>query len=156
MSLEGRSRRGMWRPYWGANASKEDPPLWILLAHRKPGCRGLRKKMRQVSKHANTHHQPAANLKYLTSPWPFAQWGIDLLGPFPTATGQRRFLVVAVDYFTKWVEAEPLTTITTRNVQNFVLKNIVCHFGLPRVLNLCHLHSYLSLCILYSSLRVLT
>ncbi|KAL0438987.1 UNVERIFIED_CONTAM: hypothetical protein Slati_2381700 [Sesamum latifolium] len=40
------------------------------------------------------------------------QWGIDIVGPFPLAAGQRKFLLVAVDYFTKWVEAEPLARIT--------------------------------------------
>uniref|UniRef100_A0A2N9H5N1 Integrase catalytic domain-containing protein n=1 Tax=Fagus sylvatica TaxID=28930 RepID=A0A2N9H5N1_FAGSY len=43
-------------------------------------------------------------------------------------------LVVAIDYFTKWVEAEPLATITERNIQNFVWKAVICRFGIPRVL----------------------
>uniref|UniRef100_A0A2N9FLZ5 Uncharacterized protein n=1 Tax=Fagus sylvatica TaxID=28930 RepID=A0A2N9FLZ5_FAGSY len=41
---------------------------------------------------------------------------------------------VAIDYFTKWVEAEPLATITERNIQNFVWKAVICRFGIPRVL----------------------
>ena len=45
-----------------------------------------------------------------------------------------KFLVVGIDYFTKWVEAEPLVKITQQNVKNFVWKNIVCKFGVPRVL----------------------
>ena len=45
-----------------------------------------------------------------------------------------KFLVVGIDYFTKWVEAEPLASITQQNVKNFVWKNIVCRFGGPRVL----------------------
>ena len=45
-----------------------------------------------------------------------------------------KFLVVGIDYFTKWVEAEPLASITQQNVKNFVWKNIVCRFGVPRVL----------------------
>ena len=45
-----------------------------------------------------------------------------------------KFLVVGTDYFTKWVEAEPLASITQQNVKNFVWKNIVCRFGVPRVL----------------------
>ena len=45
-----------------------------------------------------------------------------------------KFLLVGIDYFTKWVEAEPLTSITQQNVKNFVWKNIVCRFGVPRVL----------------------
>ena len=45
-----------------------------------------------------------------------------------------KFLAVRIDYFTKLVEAEPLASITQQNVKNFVWKNIVCRFGVPRVL----------------------
>ncbi|XP_071900985.1 uncharacterized protein [Coffea arabica] len=44
------------------------------------------------------------------------------------------YLVVAIDYFTKWVEAEPLGTISSRSIQKFLWKGIVCRFGIPRVL----------------------
>ena len=50
------------------------------------------------------------------------------------AKGQVKFTVVAVDYFTKWVEAEPLATITEKKIENFVVKNILSRFGIPRVL----------------------
>ena len=56
------------------------------------------------------------------------------MGPFPTALRQLKFLVVGIDYFTKWVEAEPLATITEKNIRAFVWKNIVCRYGIPRVL----------------------
>ena len=46
------------------------------------------------------------------------------MGPFPTAIRQLKFLVVGIDYFTKWVEAEPLATITEKNICNFVWRNI--------------------------------
>ena len=45
-----------------------------------------------------------------------------------------KFLVVGIDYFSKWVEAEPLASITQQNVKNFVWKNILCRFGVPQVL----------------------
>ena len=45
-----------------------------------------------------------------------------------------KLLVVGIDYFTKWVEAEPLVGITQQNVKNFVWKSILCRFGVPRVL----------------------
>ena len=58
----------------------------------------------------------------MMAPWPFAQWGLDILGPFPTGTKQMKFLVVGIDYFTKWVEAEPLAKITQQNVKKFRLE----------------------------------
>ncbi|KAL5571307.1 hypothetical protein UlMin_020904 [Ulmus minor] len=72
--------------------------------------------------------------------WPTIQtdsldfWGIDLIGPLPTARGQLKYAVVAIDYYTKWVEAEALAKITEQNVTAFIWKNIVCRFGVPREL----------------------
>ncbi|KAL0463124.1 UNVERIFIED_CONTAM: Retrovirus-related Pol polyprotein from transposon opus [Sesamum latifolium] len=69
-------------------------------------------KCESCQKHSSLIHQPAEPLTTMLSPYPFRQWGIDIVGPFPLACGQRKFLLVAVDYFTKWVEAEPLARIT--------------------------------------------
>ncbi|CAL9004490.1 unnamed protein product [Prunus brigantina] len=77
---------------------------------------------------------PAEPLSPMTSPWPFAQWGLDLIGPMPPGKGQVKFAVVAVDYFTKWTEAEALTTITEAKIEHFVWKNILCRFGLPNAI----------------------
>ena len=53
-----------------------------------------------------------------------------------------KFLLIAMDYFTKWVEAEALTIITETKVQNFVWKNIVCRFGIPRTIILDNNHQF--------------
>ena len=71
----------------------------------------------------------------ITSPWPFAQWGINIIGPLPQGKKQVKFLLVTIDFFTKWVEAEALATITKAKVQNFVWKNIVCRFRIPQRLS---------------------
>ena len=70
----------------------------------------------------------------MTAPWPFAQWGLDIMGSFPIAIRQLKFLVVGIDYFIKWVEAEAMATITEKNIRNFVWRNIICRYGIPRVL----------------------
>ena len=62
----------------------------------------------------------------ITSPWPFSTWEIDIMRPLPHGKKQVKFLVVTVDYFTKWVEAEPLAVITKAKIQHFVWKNLVC------------------------------
>nr|KYP65221.1 Pol polyprotein [Cajanus cajan] len=59
---------------------------------------------------------------------------MDILRPFPPARGQLKFLIVAIDYFTKWIEACPLAKIATENVQKFTWKNIICRFGIPHSL----------------------
>jgi len=70
-------------------------------------------------------------LTAIHSPLPFTTWGMDILGPFPKATGQRKFLLVAVDYFTKWVETEAVAFIIENEVRKFNSKNIVTRFGVP-------------------------
>ena len=68
----------------------------------------------------NVIRQPTEELTPMTVPWPFAQWGLDIMGPFSIAMRQLKFIVVSIDYFTKWVEAEALATITERNIQSFI------------------------------------
>ena len=69
---------------------------------------------------SNLIRQPSEKLTPMTAPWPFAQWGLNIMGPFPMAIKQLKFLVVGIDYFTKWVEAEALAIITEKNIRSFV------------------------------------
>ena len=73
-------------------------------------------------------------LNPLSSSWPFAQWGLDIIGPFPKAVGNTRYLLVGIDYFTKLVESEPLANIRDVDTKRFVWKNIVTWFGIPHTL----------------------
>ena len=50
---------------------------------------------------SNIIRKQTEELTPMTVPWPFAQWGLDIMGPFPTAIRQLKFLVVGIDYFTK-------------------------------------------------------
>ena len=68
----------------------------------------------------NIPRQPSEYLILMVALWPFAQWGLDILGPFPMGMRQVKFLVVGIDYFTKWVQLKPLAKITERNVRSFV------------------------------------
>jgi hypothetical protein len=68
--------------------------------------------------------------------WPLQRWGLDLLGPLPPAQGNLKYVVVAVQYFSKWIEAKPLATITSVTVQKFFWQNIVCRFGVPKAITM--------------------
>ena len=68
----------------------------------------------------------------ISSPWPFAKWGIDIVGPLPTTPAQKKLLLVTTDYFSKWIEADAFASIKDRDVTRFIWKNIVCRFGIPR------------------------
>ena len=94
----------------------------------------LVKRCRIYQEHAKISRLPSEPLTSITSPWPFQQWGLDILGPLPIGKGQCKFIIVAVDYFTKWVEAEPLATIIEQKIRNFVWRAIICRFGIPRAL----------------------
>ena len=59
------------------------------------------KKCDQCQRFALSIHQPGGVLNPLSNPWPFTQWGLDIVGPFPKATGNKRYLLVGTDYFTK-------------------------------------------------------
>ena len=92
------------------------------------------KRCDKCQRYGNVQRLPVDRLTTIASLWPFAQWGIDIVGPLPQGKGQVKFLLVAIDYFTKWVEAEALTTITEARIQSFVWKNIICKFRIPLVI----------------------
>ncbi|GJQ93741.1 reverse transcriptase domain-containing protein [Tanacetum coccineum] len=80
--------------------------------------------------HRPVPRNPQQKLTPITSPWPLYKWGIDISGPFPEAQGKVKLLIIAIDYFIKWIEAKPVATITGRQVKKFVWDNIVYRFGL--------------------------
>ncbi|GJU65668.1 reverse transcriptase domain-containing protein [Tanacetum coccineum] len=82
--------------------------------------------------HRPISRNPQQKLTPIPSPWPFYKWGIDIAGPFSEGPGKVKFLIVAIDYFTKWIEAKPVATITGNQIKKFVWDNIVCRFGLRR------------------------
>ncbi|KAM2209238.1 hypothetical protein ACFXTI_025127 [Malus domestica] len=88
----------------------------------------------KCQRYATIPHSPPEFLTPMISPWPFAQWGLDLIGPMPAGKGKVCYAVVAVDYFTKWAEVEPLATITEAKIEDFVWKNILCRFGIPNAI----------------------
>ena len=92
------------------------------------------KKCNQCQRFAPNIHQPGGVLNPLSSPRPFAQWGLDIIGPFPKVAGNKRYLRVGIDYLAKWVEVEPLANIKNADAKRFFWKNIVTWFGLPHTL----------------------
>ena len=69
---------------------------------------------------SNVPRQPSEYLTPMMAPQLLPQWGLDILGPFPTGTRQMKVLVVGIDYFTKWVEVEPLARIIEQNIRSFI------------------------------------
>jgi len=75
-------------------------------------------------------HVPPNPLHVISSPWPFSMWGIDIIGAIsPKASNGHQFILVAIDYFTKWVEATSYANVTQSVVTKFVKKEIICRYG---------------------------
>ena len=71
-------------------------------------------------------------LNDMSSPWPFVAWGMDVIGPIETAASNgHRFILVAIDYFTKWVEAASYKSVTKKVVDDFVRNNLIYRFRVP-------------------------
>ena len=79
---------------------------------------------------------PPVEMCPITAPWPFA-WGLDILGPFKGSKG-RKFLLVAIDYFTRWIEARAMAKITSPDVRKFLWIHIFSRFGMPNRLIMDH------------------
>ncbi|XP_070028704.1 uncharacterized protein [Nicotiana sylvestris] len=80
-------------------------------------------------------HSPPSELHPMSSLWPFVAWGMDVIGPIePKPSNGHKFILVAIDYFTKWVETLTFKAVTKKAVVDFVHSNIICHFGIPKTI----------------------
>ncbi|KAM3266306.1 hypothetical protein P3L10_003300 [Capsicum annuum] len=105
------------------------------------------RKCHQYQVHGDQIHSPSAELHAMAAPWPFVAWGMDVIGPIePKASNGHRFILVAIDYFTKWVEAVTFKLVTKKAVVDFVHTNIISRFGVPKMIiidNAANLNSHL-------------
>ena len=68
----------------------------------------------------------------MTSPWPFSTWAIDIIGKIhPTTSNGHEFILVAIDYFTKWVEAASYKVMNSKKVAQFIQTSIIYNYGVP-------------------------
>ena len=88
--------------------------------------------MPKLPKACTVQKFPPDAVQLLPPVWPLARWGIDIVGPLPTAPGNYKYAAVAVEYFSKWVEAKVLRDIIAEGLQKFFQQNIVCRFGVPK------------------------
>ena len=89
------------------------------------------KKCRKYQQHAHFYVTLTEELSMIMSHRLFSKWGIYLLGPFSLASEQVKYLIIVIDYFTKWVKAELLSTIIITQAQKFVWRNIFIRFKIP-------------------------
>ncbi|KAJ9557123.1 hypothetical protein OSB04_011737 [Centaurea solstitialis] len=82
-------------------------------------------------KHLGMVHRPSEPLHSVLVPWPFMRWGMDIVGKLPPAPGQKVYLLVLTDYFSKWIEAGAFSQFRDKEVISFIQKNIIYRFGVP-------------------------
>ncbi|RVW80131.1 hypothetical protein CK203_054082 [Vitis vinifera] len=76
-----------------------------------------------------------SELHALTSPWPFSVWGVDIIGKIsPKSSSGHEYILVAIDYFTKWVEAASYARLTAARVAKFIRSHIIYQYGVPHEL----------------------
>ncbi|XP_057990713.1 uncharacterized protein LOC131173079 [Hevea brasiliensis] len=101
--------------------------FWTSL---EKGCIEYFRKYHKCQIYADPINVSPHQLCNLVSPWPFAMWGINVIGPInPKASNGHRFVLVAIDYFTKWVEATSYVHITQNMFLKFLKYNIICRCG---------------------------
>ena len=85
--------------------------------------------------HGNFIRVPTQELHNMSLLWPFSTWGIDVIGAIhPAASNGHRYILVAIDYFTKWVEAASYKIVTAVATEKFIRNNIIARYGVPYAL----------------------
>ena len=85
--------------------------------------------------HGDLIHVPPSELHALTSLWTFSVWGIDIIGKISSKSSSgHEFILVAIDYFTKWVEAASYARLASAKVASFIRSHIICRHGIPHEL----------------------
>ncbi|WJX26318.1 hypothetical protein P8452_15256 [Trifolium repens] len=98
-------------------------------------CIEFAKSCQECQRHAGIQHVPASELHSVIKPWPFRGWALDLIGEIrPASSKNQRFILVGIDYFTKWIEAVALPKVDQETVISFIQNHIIYRFGLPETI----------------------
>jgi transposase InsO family protein len=77
----------------------------------------------------------ASVINPIIKPWPFRGWGMDMIGKInPPSSKGHQYILAIMDYFTKWVEAIPMKTVTLKDVINFIKEHVIHRFGIPQTI----------------------
>ena len=83
--------------------------------------------------HANLNHMPPSELYSMTSPWIFSVSGIDVIGRIVSKVSNgHEYILVVIDYFTKWVEPTFYCVLKAKRVARFIENNIICRYGISQ------------------------
>jgi hypothetical protein len=78
---------------------------------------------------------PASVMNPIIKPWPFRGWGMDMIGKInPPSSKGHQYILAIMDYFTKWVEAIPMKSVTSKDVINFIKEHVIQRFRIPQTI----------------------
>jgi hypothetical protein len=75
---------------------------------------------------------PVRPVQLIALSWPLQRWGINIVEKLTPAQGNYTFAVVAIKHFMKWIEAKPLTNVSSATIKKFFWQNIIYRYGVPR------------------------
>ena len=108
---------------------------WFEYQIMETDCCQFVQRCSKCQMHGDLIHVPPSELHALTSPWPFLVWGIDIIGKIsPKYSSGHEFILVAIDYFTKWMESASYARLTSAKVASFIRSHIICRHGVPHEL----------------------
>ncbi|RVW21455.1 hypothetical protein VitviT2T_030379 [Vitis vinifera] len=106
--------------------------FWLTM---ETDCCQFVQRCQEFQMHGDLIHVPPSELHALTSPWPFSVWGVDIIGKIsPKSSSGHEYILVAINYFTKWVEAASYARLTAAKVAKFIRSHIICRYGVPHEL----------------------
>jgi len=98
-------------------------------------CINFAKGCQECQRHAGIQHVPGSELHSIVKPWPFRGLALDVIEEIkPKSSKGHNYILVGIDYFTKWVEAIPLPNVTQDAVIDFIQKYIIYIFGIPETI----------------------
>ncbi|XP_058726084.1 uncharacterized protein LOC131597401 [Vicia villosa] len=85
--------------------------------------------------HGGIQHVPASELHTIVKPWSFRGWDLDVIGEIkPASSKQQRYILVGINYFTKWIEVVALKNVDQEMVIDFIQDHVICRFGIPETI----------------------
>ncbi|KAM2861183.1 hypothetical protein COP2_026395 [Malus domestica] len=123
----------------GTSSRNED--RWLLRRYgylwsdMKKDCKSYARGCEECQRHGPLQHVPSVPLNLVVKPWPFRGWAMDFIRQiYPASSKGHTFIIVATDYFTKWVEASAVRTITSSAVKKFIETKILHRYGVPETI----------------------
>ncbi|KAM1669282.1 hypothetical protein ACFX2K_043421 [Malus domestica] len=98
-------------------------------------CKFYARGCEECQRHGPLQHVPYVPLNSVVKPWPFRGWTMDFIGQiYPASSKWHIFIIVATNYFTKWVETSAVKSITSATIKNFIETKILYRFGVPETI----------------------